>query len=245
MVLDKPGSPEFINEHYGDRYFSEESGFAESLHVFVRGNSMAGTFAASRHLRVAETGFGSGLNLCTAVWAVQSLGVKAGDGAPAWLEWTSVEKYPLETAKIRQILGSFPELGTVASAFLAAWEPQCLVKQAWNECVFGLPGLQVRLKLYWGDVLDMFSGLEQAVAEAPLDCWVLDGHSPALNPDMWSPAVFDGLARCSSPAVPTRFATYTAAGMVKAGLRAAGFRVRRLPGYGRKRHMISGEYAGR
>ncbi|HHB80929.1 MAG TPA: FAD-dependent oxidoreductase, partial [Aliiroseovarius sp.] len=36
------------------------------------------------------------------------------------------------------------------------------------------------------------------------------------------------------------FATYTAAGHVRRALEAAGFEVRRAPGFGRKRHMSVG-----
>ena len=36
------------------------------------------------------------------------------------------------------------------------------------------------------------------------------------------------------------FATYAAAGRVRRALEAAGFRVTRAPGYGRKREMLTG-----
>lgn len=71
-----------------------------------------------------------------------------------------------------------------------------------------------------------------------VDCWFLDGFRPASNPDMWSEIVFDNMARMSEKGAS--FATFTAAGFVKRGLAAAGFDVKKIQGYGRKRDMLVG-----
>ena len=75
--------------------------------------------------------------------------------------------------------------------------------------------------------------------ETPVDCWFLDGFRPASNPDMWSETVFANMARLSRDGAS--FATFTAAGFVRRGLAAAGFDVRKVPGYGRKREMCVGK----
>jgi tRNA U34 5-methylaminomethyl-2-thiouridine-forming methyltransferase MnmC len=70
------------------------------------------------------------------------------------------------------------------------------------------------------------------------DAWYLDGFSPAKNPELWSPDLMEEVARHTAPG--GTFATYTAAGFVRRGLRDAGFAVERLPGHGSKRHMTAG-----
>jgi tRNA 5-methylaminomethyl-2-thiouridine biosynthesis bifunctional protein len=71
-----------------------------------------------------------------------------------------------------------------------------------------------------------------------VDCWFLDGFKPSSNPEMWSEIVFQNMARLSKPGAT--FATFTAAGFVKRGLVAAGFDVKKIQGYGRKRDMLTG-----
>ncbi|HBD34398.1 MAG TPA: bifunctional tRNA (5-methylaminomethyl-2-thiouridine)(34)-methyltransferase MnmD/FAD-dependent 5-carboxymethylaminomethyl-2-thiouridine(34) oxidoreductase MnmC, partial [Cupriavidus sp.] len=63
----------------------------------------------------------------------------------------------------------------------------------------------------------------------------LDGFSPSRNADMWSDSVFRGLARLAR--IGATLATYTAAGFVRRGLKAAGFEVHKAPGFGGKRDM--------
>jgi tRNA 5-methylaminomethyl-2-thiouridine biosynthesis bifunctional protein len=228
---------ELVNRHFGDRYFSADGGLEESCHVFVAGNGMAATYAAAGRLAVVETGFGTGLNLLAAAWAL------AGTGRGGSLSWTSVELHPGAAAPGAAALGGFAALGGLREAYLAAYPGEDMA-EGWNAFGFGWGGLAVAVRVWRGEVLDMLAALADEPLPGGVDCWVLDGHSPALNPGMWSPAVFAGMAAASRYEPPSRYATYTAAGEVKRGLRAAGFTVRRSAGFGRKRHMISGAFAG-
>ena len=67
------------------------------------------------------------------------------------------------------------------------------------------------------------------------DAWFLDGFAPAKNPELWQADLLAEVAAHTSSGGTA--ATYSAAGFVRRGLRAAGFVVERLPGYARKRHM--------
>lgn len=231
-----PDADELINPHFGDRYFSADGGLAESRHVFVEGNGMPELFAARGRLAVAETGFGTGLNLLATVLALAQTRVSGT------LAWCSVELHPVPRSAAARALGAFPELDGLAERFLAVCPGEGM-EVGWNAFGFDWEGIAVAVRVYRGDVLEMLASLAGRLPEGGLDCWVLDGHSPALNPGMWSPAVFAGMAACSRSAPSSRFATYTAAGLVKQGLRQAGFTVKRSPGHGRKRHMISGGFA--
>ena len=55
-------------------------------------------------------------------------------------------------------------------------------------------------------------------------------------PELWSKELFARLYACLAPG--GTLVTYSAKGLVKENLRAAGFEVRRLPGALGKRHMV-------
>src|SRR5690606_34753650 len=97
----------------------------------------------------------------------------------------------------------------------------------------------------WNAVLDLAVGdAAWALAQwsGRADAWLLDGFSPALNPDMWSAAVLDGVAGRSAPGA--RLASFTVAGAVRRGLAERGFTVDKRPGYGRKRERLEAVFPG-
>ena len=67
------------------------------------------------------------------------------------------------------------------------------------------------------------------------DCWFLDGFSPAKNPELWGKELLNDVYRCT--ANKGTLSTYSAAGVVRRNLSSAGFEVKRISGFGRKRHM--------
>ena len=59
---------------------------------------------------------------------------------------------------------------------------------------------------------------------------------------MWQRQLFETMAVTAHK--NTTYATFTAAGVVRRGLNDAGFAVHKVPGYGRKREMVCGQYQG-
>ncbi|NDV11764.1 bifunctional tRNA (5-methylaminomethyl-2-thiouridine)(34)-methyltransferase MnmD/FAD-dependent 5-carboxymethylaminomethyl-2-thiouridine(34) oxidoreductase MnmC [Crenobacter caeni] len=211
---------------FGDVYFSRDSGLDETRHVFLAGNRLPERFAAlaaGERLTVAETGFGTGLNFLAA-WQLFDAVAPAG----ARLDFVSTEKYPLSLADLTRALAAWPALSPYADALLAQYRG---VVPGYQRFVFD--GGRVVLTLLVGDVLETLPQLD-----ARVDAWFLDGFSPAKNPDMWVQALFDAMAACS--AAGASFATFTAAGFVRRGLSAAGFDVKKVPGFGSKREMSVG-----
>jgi len=96
---------------------------------------------------------------------------------------------------------------------------------------------RISVDLLLGDAACNLGGLKGRV-----DAWCLDGFAPGKNPGMWTDELFQALARASH--VQTTFATFTCAGIVKRGLKAAGFILEKVPGFGRKREMLRGRFAG-
>ena len=91
------------------------------------------------------------------------------------------------------------------------------------------------LKLIFGDVSDVLSQ-----ARFSSDAWFLDGFTPSCNPEMWSDKVFREVARLSKKG--TRLATFTSASAVRRGLTNVGFDMVKMPGFGRKREILTGRF---
>lgn len=217
-----------INTHYDDCYFSVDSGFCESMYVFIEGNFLG--CRLHNGFNIGETGFGTGLNLL--VLEEYLLTLKKRDFE---ITFTSVEKYILRPEIVNEVLSELKEVTTGAlyrhiELYNSLYSG---IKTGWNTIFLKRKWGSLKLNLYVGEVLDSFDNYPLVI-----DAWFLDGHSPDKNPEMWSQELFQNIAKVSGDG--TTFATYTAAGVVKQGLRNAGFIVKRKKGYGKKRHMIIG-----
>ena len=67
------GTP--VADHFGDVYFSNDSGINETQYVFMGGNSIVERWQAHSNpsFVIAETGFGTGLNFLVAMQAFKHL----------------------------------------------------------------------------------------------------------------------------------------------------------------------------
>ncbi len=211
------------SSRFGDVYFSRHDGRAETQHVFIEGNELPRRFAdwrASRPFVIGETGFGTGLNLLCA-WACFERHAPAG----ARLHLVSTERFPLARDDLARALSAWPDLDAKARRLLEQWpEPVSGVHRLWLA-------ERVVLDLHLGDSAECLAQLDGHV-----DAWFLDGFAPSKNPEMWRPELFAAMALASRPAASV--ATFTCAGVVKRGLKAAGFAWRKAPGWGRKREML-------
>jgi len=201
-----------VSLRFDDPYFSLNNGLAETRHVFLAGNDLPGRFCDG--FQVAELGFGTGLNLLATLLAC--------DGQK--LRYTSFEAWPMTADGMARALAAFPEVAPVTGPLLDQW--------ATGARRFQLGTVEVEVIIQ-----DVRTSLADWPGQA--DAWYLDGFSPAKNPEMWSPDVMAEVGRHTAPG--GTFATYTAAGHVRAALTAAGFDVERVAGHGTKRHMTRGQ----
>ena len=225
----EPGAPR--SRRFGDVYYSLEDGLAESRAVFLAGCSLPDAWAGRSRFTVAELGFGTGLNIAALLHLWRE------SGASGRLHIFSIEGFPVARGDAARALSAWPEIADAARALLDRWPP-------------ATPGFH-RIDLTdWNATFDLAVGdgawaLDQWSGAA--DAWFLDGFSPALNPDMWSEAVLDGVAARSAPGA--RLGTFTVAGAVRRGLAERGFQVDKRPGHGRKRErleaVMTGAVAGR
>jgi tRNA U34 5-methylaminomethyl-2-thiouridine-forming methyltransferase MnmC len=204
-----------VSLQFDDPYFSLEDGLSETRHVFLAGNDLPARFRAGFH--IAELGFGTGLNLCAALMSWR----EAKQTSP--LRYTSFEAFPMTASQMERALQAFPEVLETAAPILA--------QLADGRQEIRLPDLSADIIV--GDArqtLPLWSGAA--------DAWFLDGFSPAKNPELWTADLMADVASHTAP--NGSFATYTAAGFVRAGLSQGGFDVTRVTGFGRKRHMSVG-----
>ncbi len=213
---------------YDDIYFSRDDGLRETEHVFINSNRLPERFAQwhlSRPFVVAETGFGSGLNMLHA-WAC----FEAHAPHTARLHLVSVEKHPFTREDLLRALSAWPTLAERSTRLIAQWPAP----------VSGVHRIvlapRVTLDVHFGEATECFEQLDGQV-----DAWFLDGFAPAKNPAMWTQALFDAMAVVSRPGAT--FATFTCAGLVKRGLIQAGFHCEKIKGFGRKREMLRGSIA--
>ncbi len=212
------------SKQFDDVYFSAENGLAETRHVFLDGNGLPDAWAGKDHFTIFETGFGTGLNFL-AVWKLFEEGAAQGQT----LRFVSVEKFPLGKKDIGEALKNWGELDQFRECLVEVYpdDPSGVFLADVNK--------RVSVEVHFGDANDVMPALEMDV-----DAWFLDGFKPSSNPEMWSEAVFAAMGRMSHAG--SSFATFTSAGFVRRGLEAAGFDVRKVPGYGRKREMSVGVY---
>lgn len=219
-----------LSRQFDDVYFAREDGLGETRHVFLANTQLAERCAAlpaGGRLVIGETGFGTGTNFLCA-WQL----FEQSAPADAQLHFVSVEKYPLHRADLQRALALWPELAPWAAQLL---EQYVAIHAGFQRLI--LAGGRVVLTLLIGDALELLPQLD-----ARIDVWFLDGFAPAKNPEMWSQALFDQLARLSVPG--TRLGTFASTGFVRRGLAAAGFAMRRVPGHGTKWENLRGDYAG-
>jgi tRNA 5-methylaminomethyl-2-thiouridine biosynthesis bifunctional protein len=215
------------SSRFGDIYYSLEDGLAEARAVFLAGCGLPGAWAGRSHFTVGELGFGTGLNIA----ALLHLWRETRE-AGAHLHIFSIEAFPPSREDAARALAGWPELAEEANALLAAWPAgrrgfQRFDLAAWNATL-DLAVMEV------GPALEAWSGRA--------DAWFLDGFSPALNPQMWSPEIMAAVAARSAPGGVA--ATFTVAGFVRRGLEAAGFTVAKQPGHGRKKQRLEAVLPG-
>lgn len=235
-----------VSQQFDDPYFSVENGLEESRYVFLKHNHLPQRWKDhSGEFHIIETGFGTGLNFLM-TWQSFAEYKKQPDSRKRdaqknidpetdWLHFTSIEKFPLGKEELQQAMSLWPELARFTELLLQQYP---LTIPGFHHLVW--PEHKVRLTLIFDDVHNALPQLS-----GPVHAWYLDGFAPSKNPQMWSDSLFQQMRRINnrSPYVRSTVATFTAAGIVRRGIKGAGFDIRKVPGFGRKREMLAGEFS--
>lgn len=240
LVWSPAGNPS--SESFDDVYFLRTDGINQSRYIFLQHNQLPERFAAldateNSCFCIGEAGFGSGLNFLAA-WQLWRASAPSG----ARLHFVSLEKYPLKREDLARLVALWPELNPLPEMLIEAYPP--ILESGVHRLVFDHG--RIHLTLIFNDAA---AGLTQFKASehpeftdrgAKIDAWFLDGFSPAKNPQMWSQELFEQIGKLSHRG--TTLATFSAAGLVRQRLTAAGFEVSRPRGFGTKQQMVSARY---
>jgi tRNA 5-methylaminomethyl-2-thiouridine biosynthesis bifunctional protein len=212
---------------FQDIYYSRDDAVAESQHVFLEANKLRQRWEQDSSIEtfhIGELGFGSGLNFLQVMKLWQEL-----DKRPTRLNYIAFEKHPLTIEQLQRIHQHWPSLITQSAELVEQYTDH-------SEGCHRIPLTNgIILDIYYGDAFDQ---LNQRMTHAcpAIQCWFLDGFSPANNIELWEEPLMHLLASCSEEY--TTLSTYSVAGKVRSALKNAGFEVSKIQGFGRKRHSL-------
>ena len=233
LEFNSEGTP--VSRDFDDVYFSNDNGLEETRYVFLGGNRLPDRFLTHDHSSfvVGESGFGTGLNFLTLWQAFAAFRASEPEATLQRLHFISFEKFPLRADDLRLAHQHWPELADFAAQLQAQWP---LPFSGCHRLL--LDEGRVTLDLWFGDINELVDTLDDSMNER-VDAWFLDGFAPSKNPDMWTPTLFNAMARLARP--EATLATFTCAGFVRRGLQEAGFSMQKTKGFGRKREMLTGQ----
>lgn len=232
LDFNEEGTP--VSREFDDVYFSNDNGLEETRYVFLGGNRLNERFATHERslFVVGESGFGTGLNFLT-LWQAFEVFCKNQPQAPLKrLHFISFEKFPLTAKDLHAAHTHWPELADFAQQ----------LQQQWPLPIAGCHRIvlaegRITLDLWFGDINELIPQLDDTLNNQ-VDAWFLDGFAPSKNPDMWTPQLFNAMAKLAR--TDSTLATFTCAGFVRRGLIDAGFTMTKTKGFGRKREMLVG-----
>lgn len=232
LEFNAEGTP--VSRDFDDVYFSNDNGLEETRYVFLGGNRIPERFPEHSDplFVVAESGFGTGLNFLTLWQAFAAFRATHPEATLQRLHFISFEKFPLHHDDLVAAHQRWPELAALAKQLHAQWP---LPLAGCHRLL--LDEGRVTLDLWFGDINELTDQLDDSLHQK-VDAWFLDGFAPAKNPDMWTPGLFNAMARLARPG--GTLATFTSAGFVRRGLQEAGFTMQKYKGFGRKREMLRG-----
>ncbi|AWL12428.1 tRNA 5-methylaminomethyl-2-thiouridine biosynthesis bifunctional protein MnmC [Saliniradius amylolyticus] len=234
LHFNEQGTP--VAESYDDVYFSNANGLEESRFVFIHNNGLSQRWCQYQldEFCIAETGFGTGLNFLASWQAFGQFRRQQPDSPLTRLRFISTEKHPISAQDLATALARWPELADYSRRLQANYPS---ATYGCHRLHFFCNNYEVVLDLWLGDLHQLLPQME-CPKQGLVDAWFLDGFAPSKNPDMWTDELFSHMARLGKD--NSTFATFTAAGFVRRGLQEAGFDVKKVPGFGRKREMLAG-----
>lgn len=216
-VVTRDGSHTIAIREKAVMYHSIHGAIRESVHVFIQsGLAPVAARLEKPALAVFEMGFGTGLNaFLTAIFALEK---------KIAVSYTTVEPDPL-SAEETSALNYATTLGH-AELF------RQLHTSPWNETI----------KLHDGFTLHKVqTTLSDFSPSQTYDLIYYDAFAPSAQPELWTKEAFEKMFSLLSPGGV--LVTYCAKGVVKRAMKAAGFRVKKLPGPPGKREMVWAEKA--
>lgn len=209
IVTTKDGSHSIYVQALDEHYHSVHGAITESQHVFVEAGLKQ---LKKNHIRILEMGFGTGLNALLTLAEASKSDIS--------IVYTGIERYPLER--------TITDLLNYESIIDPAWKGilKRIHDSQWQQEVLIKPGFilkKIQCDMHEMDEVDEF------------DLVFFDAFAPKKQPELWTENLFRQIFR--SMRSNSILTTYSSKGMVRRNLKAAGFRVEKIPGPPGKREM--------
>lgn len=211
VVLSADGSTTLRHSLLGDLYHSDRGAVGESRHVYIENGLMK--FAENSVINLLEVGFGSGLNAL--------LSIDSGLN----INYTTIELYPLDYDVIEKLNYANYVSNNAYNDFLK------LHREEWNREIY--INNNFKAKKIYKSLLEIDFECEGV---KNIDLVYFDAFSPDTQSELWSVDVFRKIYQTMHK--DSILVTYSAKGVVKEALRAAGFTVSRKKGALGKHHML-------
>ncbi|RYY62300.1 MAG: SAM-dependent methyltransferase [Chitinophagaceae bacterium] len=215
IILTEDGSHTVLAGEKKLAFHSKHGALQESAHVYIHS---AFDFVTAAHpgkgVKIFEMGFGTGLN--------SLLTYKKATENNIHVDYTTIETEPLTGPEARSLNYcqklDRPDLQPVFDELHdATWETHAVINP-----FFTLRKLKVALEDYQPSQL--------------VDLIYYDAFSPAAQPELWSKEMFGKLISFLEPG--GILITYCSKGDVKRAMKAAGFKIKKVPGPLYKRDII-------
>lgn len=215
LITTQDGSHTYLSEQFHSTYHSVNGAIEESTHVFIH-NGLIPLINEKDTVDILEVGFGTGLNAYLSFLQTQL--------KPIIIHYESVEAYPISQEDAQALNYIHGYESSIGSVFLNMHE------QEWNVAHL----LSSRFNF-----TKHLVKLEDFKTNQQFDLIYYDAFSPKEQPELWTESVFRQLYAVLKPGGV--LVTYCAQGQMKRHLKAVGFHVSALPGYGSKREMTRAE----
>lgn len=217
IIQTPDGSSTAFSARFSQAYSSRHGARSQAETVFVRGT------ATDRHPapRVLEIGFGLGHNLRATLALLHP---------KTPLEYRAFELFPVPSSVLREV-GESQEVGDSHDPL---WQATV---DAWSAFEHAGPPGQLKVACPGRTLTVEHDDVSRAqLPTAWASAVYLDGFSPRVNPELWTPRFCTRLAASLAPG--GRLATYSAAGHVRRALSAAGLEVSKVRGLAGKREFV-------
>ncbi|MBO7227681.1 MAG: tRNA (5-methylaminomethyl-2-thiouridine)(34)-methyltransferase MnmD [Bacteroidales bacterium] len=225
LVVTEDGSHSIRFSAVDEGYHSVHGATSEAVHVYLLPN-FATQAAQKSVLHVFEMGFGTGLNALLTYMFAHAMGCK--------VYYTAVEAYPVPYSVYSQL--NYPV--SCANILGDMLHDVCFdnLQHSFEQMHTSAWGAPVDISDHF--VLLKHHSLLHDVDLTPnsFDVVYYDAFAPQYQPELWTPEMFEKIY--SAVAADAILTTYCCKGDVKRALKAANFKIEKLPGPKGKREML-------
>ncbi|RLD34487.1 MAG: SAM-dependent methyltransferase [Bacteroidetes bacterium] len=210
LTVTEDGSHTLYSPEVGEHYHSTFGAIQESEHIFIRAG--LNPFIGQQEIvNIFEMGFGTGLNALLTCLRAEKAGQK--------INYYGLEASPI-SMKTAKTLNYHELLNTDQNLFLRFHQPD--------------NSIQISDRFF---LEKKTNTMEQVILpDDHFDIVYFDAFSPEAQPELWTPEIFEKIFRAMKTG--GILTTYSCKGIVKRAMKAAGFKLEKLPGPPGKREFL-------